>query len=116
MTFQVVAPSPPPQELTPTLFADITSSPYVIDTSYGTNLLIFQDDLTPTQQLQVRLRAGATSAQEASDLLAAFQAIDTIRTFNNLATPSNAQVLAEVKLLGNVCIRLIKNLLGDYSL
>jgi hypothetical protein len=66
--------------------------------------------------LRVKIRCASDDAAEEATLNQAFQAIAQIRTFNNLATPTNAQVLAEVKLLGNTCIGIIKNILGDYSL
>jgi hypothetical protein len=100
-----------------TIFSDITTSAWTA--AWGDDGLLhieFVDDLTVDQVWKVKIRCASATADEEQMLLQAYNAIGQIRTFNNKTTPTNAEVLAEVKLLGNSVIKLIQRQLGDYTL
>jgi hypothetical protein len=103
-------------DLTVASFGDITAVQCLSLNSVDTGLAAeFASDLTTDEQWRVKIRIGSADATEEATLIQAYQALGTIRTFNNKATPTNAEILAEVKLLGTVSIRLIQRVLGDYT-
>lgn len=89
MPFEIVSPNPPLRELTPNLFADITSSPYTVDNSYEMIRLIFDDDLTPIEQMRVRWRV--TLSPELEDLFNdALGAVQNNTNFKDVTVPQLA--------------------------
>lgn len=69
----------------------------------------------PTRQYTVRpktaeeLAAEAVAIADEAERDQARQAITNLRAYDNLASPTNAQTVAVVKLLCRVCIALIRN-------
>jgi hypothetical protein len=103
----------PVRDVTAISFSDITPVEivgYPVD-EHGDMSIEFASDLTPVQARRVVMRAAATDIeQQIQDrALAAYQAN---QAFLALASPTNAQVLAQVKVLSKECNGLLRLVFG----
>lgn len=98
-------------------FNDITTVECIALNSMETGLAAeFDGNLSVDEQWRVKIRICSADITEENTLIQAYQAVSSIRVFNNKATPTNAETLAEVKLLGTAVIRLIQRELDDYTI
>lgn len=113
----------PAREITTTSFTDLTTktvvsigsaSPGPVDSWDGENDMVvtFSEDLTQAEHDAIRRRMRTTPEEEALEIKAE-QAIAAINTYLAITTPTNAQVVAQVKLLSRVCKNLIKMAVQD---
>lgn len=98
-------------------FADITSVPVThIEWAYPRDADItvtFESDLSPAVQASVKWRIMARNGAEEQLLNQAFNAMQTNRAFVNLAAPTQAQAVAQVKALSRQVNALIRRELGE---
>lgn len=99
----------PGREITVDSFTDITTKAVTTIEWDGENnmTVTFAEELTTDEYRRIRRRIRTSPEREAIEYQAD-QAIGTINTFLQLSSPTNAQVVAYVKLLGRVDKALIK--------
>jgi hypothetical protein len=101
----IVTGTPPDQRdggpLTDASFADITPVPVInMDWGYGKLSVEFESDLSLETQVAVKRRIDSRNANEEQIRAQAYQAFINNRQFLAIAgTPTNAQVLAQVRAL-----------------
>lgn len=111
----VVLPSPPVREMTPTSFADITSLSYMLIDNYGEHTLRFDGDLTDLQRRQVIWRATLT-ANEETMLRNAESVLPDLRLIrDSTGTLTTAQLSNAVRVLARVEIGLVRKFIGDLT-
>ena len=96
-------------------FTDITTVPVVsVDwVEDGQLQITFASDLTPAEALAVKVRAESRNANEEILRTQAYTALQTNRDFLNIpGTPTQAQVLAQVRALTRQNNGVIRMLLG----
>lgn len=95
-------------------FADITSVPVVaINWVEGGLEIEFASDLTAAQVLAVKARAESKNTNEETLRTQAHTALQANRDFIAIVTPTNAQVLAQVKALSKQSNGVIRMLLAQ---
>lgn len=109
----VMVAANPARDVPGDLFTDITSVA-VSNMRWQDGVLevTFDGDLTEAQVLAVQARMESRNANEETLRAQALQALTTNRTFLDLASPTNAQTLAQVKALTRQSTGVIRQVLG----
>lgn len=106
---------PPPRDPGTLDYSDITTTPFLgatVSTEDSAYVLEFDGDLTPSQVRRVILRALSTATeQQIQD--AALRAFAANKAFLALNPPTNAQILAQVRLLTREVNGLLRLVLGQ---
>jgi predicted ATPase len=103
----------PARPITLDMFGDITTAAISSMTWQAGYLEVtFTADLTPAQVEAVKRRMASRNANEETLQEQAFQALQNNRDFLAIGTPTNAQVLTQVKALTRQNNGIIRQLLG----
>jgi hypothetical protein len=103
----------PARPITLDMFADITPAAISSMTWQAGYLEVaFVSDLTPAEVLAVQQRMESRNANEETLRSQALTALQSNRDFIDLAPPTNAQVVAQVKALSRQNNGIIRQLLG----
>lgn len=99
----------PMREITETSFTDITTTAVTSIEWDGQNdmTVTFAADLTDNEHYKARRRVRTTAEEEAREVQAV-TAYSNITNWNAITSPTNAQVVAQVRALGNVVKGLIE--------
>lgn len=109
----MIVTAKPARPITTDMFADITTAP-VLTMTWGAGVLAvdFDGDLTAAEIDAVVRRIVCRNLNEETLQNQALQALQNNRDFLAITTPTNAQVLAQVKALSRQNNGIIRQLLG----